>query len=167
VGCGPNQIPTYGYKYSDVLDMASNGSIVGNISGLSGLCQVIYDPLWNLYYAAAYQDLAIRLGELSAGEKRYSPAPQVVIINASDNKLIQSLRTGNITSHTVAVDPKTKQMVVPIKKEGITVYSVESIEFEDREGVVGFSGDDDGEDVCFFGVDGGEVVCVFDYNCIL
>ena len=104
MGCGPNQIPTYGYGYSVVLDMASNGSIVGNISGLSGLRQVIYDSLWNLYYAAAYQDLAAILRPVNSAleKERYSPAPQVAIINASDNKLIQSIRTGNITSHTVA-----------------------------------------------------------------
>ncbi|GAM37201.1 hypothetical protein TCE0_022f06920 [Talaromyces pinophilus] len=140
VGCGRGQIPTYGYGYSVVLDMVSNGSIVGNISGMSGLGQVIYEPSLNLYYAAAYRDLAITPGELSPGQERYSPSPRVTIINASDNTVIQSIQTENITSQTVAVDPKTKQMV-----------------YEECEGVVGFSCDGDG-DVCFISVSGGVVV---------
>jgi DNA-binding beta-propeller fold protein YncE len=125
-GCGRGQIPTYGYGYSVVLDMVSNGSIVGNISGMSGLGQVIYEPSLNLYYAAAYRDLAITPGELSPGQERYSPSPRVTIINASDNTVIQSIQTENITSQTVAVDPKTKQMVVPMKKEGIVVYNIDN-----------------------------------------
>lgn len=125
VGCSYAQIPTYGYGYSVVLDMASNGSVVGNISGVSGVGQAIYDPSANLYYAAAYRDLAITAGEIGAGEQRYTPTSQVAIINASTNSLIQSIQTGNITSHTVAVDPKTKQMVIPIKKQGIAVYNVD------------------------------------------
>lgn len=116
VGCGRVQIPTYGYGYSVVLDMASNGSIVGNISSVSGLGQVIYEPSLNLYYVAAYRDLAITPGELRAGLERYSSAPRVAIINATGNALIQSIRTGNITSHTVAVDPKTKQMVIVTRR---------------------------------------------------
>jgi DNA-binding beta-propeller fold protein YncE len=105
--------------------MASNDSVVRNISGVSGVGQAIYDPSANLYYTAAYRDLAITAGEIGAGEQRYTPTLQVAIINARTNSLIQSIQTRNITSHAVAVDPKTKQMVIPIKKQGIAVYNVD------------------------------------------
>lgn len=164
VECSRGQIPTYGYGYSVVLDMASNGSIVGNISGLSGLGQVIHELSLNLYYAAAYRDLAITPGELRPGQERYSPMPRVTIIDASDHTVIQSIRKENITSHTVAVDPKTRQMVMPIKKEGIAVYNIDNNStLPSRRTARELYGD--GEEVCFFGVDGG--VVVWDFDCVV
>lgn len=115
VGCSQDQILTYGTAFSPVIDVAT-GRIIANISGLSGIDQVAYDPAAMLYYASAYQNLA-------GGSKSGTPTPQLGIVDARSNTLLQTLTTDNVTAHSVAVDPKTNQVIVPLAKDGIAVYS--------------------------------------------
>ncbi|KAF7172823.1 hypothetical protein CNMCM5623_004952 [Aspergillus felis] len=116
VGCSQDQILTYGVAYSLVLDI-SNGKVIGNISGVAGIDQVAYDPSVLLYYASAYQNLA-------GANKSGSPMPQLAIVDAKTNTLLQTLKTDNVTAHSVAVDPVTNQVVVPLSKAGIEVYTL-------------------------------------------
>jgi hypothetical protein len=128
VGCNRDQIPTYGYGFSLVLDMAANGTIVGNTSDVSGVGQVVYNPSMNLYYAATYHDLATTtLTDQSDGNDvaNKSRMPEVAIIDAKANTLLQTIPTDNLTAQTVAVDLRTNRMVVPLEKRGIAVYNVE------------------------------------------
>ncbi|KAF7116331.1 hypothetical protein CNMCM5793_004497 [Aspergillus hiratsukae] len=116
VGCSQDQILTYGVAYSLVLDI-STGKVIGNISGLAGIDQVAYDPSILFYYASAYQNLA-------GANKSGSPMPQLAIVDARTNTLLQTLTTDNVTAHSVAVDPVTNQVVVPLSKAGIEVYNL-------------------------------------------
>jgi DNA-binding beta-propeller fold protein YncE len=116
VGCSQEQILSYGVAYSLVLDI-STGKVIGNISGLTGIDQVAYDPSALLYYASAYQNLA-------GANKSGSPMPQLGIVDARTNTLLQTLTTDNVTAHSVAVDPVTNQVVVPLSKSGIEVYKL-------------------------------------------
>ncbi len=111
-----NSITDYGYARSYVMDTASNGKIIGNITGLAGIDQVAYDPVANLYYASAYQYLL----------DNKTAMPFVGIVNASSNTLVQSIVTDNVTAHSVAVNHNTGAMVVPVKSRGILVYSLKS-----------------------------------------
>jgi DNA-binding beta-propeller fold protein YncE len=116
VGCSQDQILTYGVAYSLVLDI-STGKVIGNISGVAGIDQVAYDPSMLFYYASAYQNLA-------GANKSGSPMPQLAVIDARTNTLLQTLTTDNATAHSVAVDPVTNQVVVPVAKAGIEVYNL-------------------------------------------
>jgi hypothetical protein len=97
----------------------TTGSIVANISTVAGVDQVAYDSNAQLYFASAYQNLA---GGISTG----APQPQLAIIDAKTNKLIQTITTDNVTAHSVAVDPVTNNVIVPLTKSGLAVYSSNS-----------------------------------------
>jgi DNA-binding beta-propeller fold protein YncE len=114
VGCSQDQILNFGTAFSQVIDI-STGNVLANISGLAGIDQVAYDPTAMLYYASAYQNLA---GASKSGKSM----PQLVIVDAKSNTLIQSLVTDNVTAHSVAVDPKTNQVIVPLAGSGIALY---------------------------------------------
>lgn len=114
VGCSEDQLTDYGYEASYVIDAAS-GAIVANISGLSGIDQVVYDAGTNFYYASAYLEV-----DLSTG----ASTPNLAIVNASSNLLIQSIVTDNVTAHSVAVDNKTKNVMVPVSAKGVVVYQL-------------------------------------------
>lgn len=115
VGCSESQITDYGYAASYIMDVTT-GNITANISGLSGIDQVAYDPAAKLFYASAYQNLA----------NGSTPMPQVGVVNASSGMLVQTLVTDNITAHSVAVDVNTGAMLVPIKSQGIVLYDLKS-----------------------------------------
>jgi hypothetical protein len=116
VGCSQSQILDYNTAFSLVLDITT-GKTIANISGLTGIDQVAYDPKAQYYYASAYQNLA-------NGSKTGAPTPQLGIIDAKSNSLIQTITTDNVTAHSVAVDNATNQLFVPIAKQGILVYNL-------------------------------------------
>ncbi|OKL57065.1 hypothetical protein UA08_07416 [Talaromyces atroroseus] len=128
VGCSHDQIPTYGYGFSLILDMGSNGTMVGNISGLSGVGQVVYSASTNLYYAATYHESSATttVTDQSDGDSTNSSIPEVAIVDAKRNTLLQTIPTDNETAQTVAVDMRMDQMVVPLENEGIAVFNVGS-----------------------------------------
>lgn len=115
VGCSQDQILTFGVAYSQILDIATR-QIVANISGLAGIDQVAYDSNAMLYYASAYQNLA-------NASKTGAPTPQLGVIDAKTNTLLQILTTDNVTAHSVAVDTDTNQIVVPLSKNGMEIYN--------------------------------------------
>ncbi|KAJ5166999.1 cytochrome cd1-nitrite reductase-like C-terminal heme d1 [Penicillium canariense] len=116
VACSQDQILTYGTAFSQVLDM-STGKVLANISGIAGVDQVAYNPTTMLYYASAYQNLA-------GGSKTGAPSPEVGIIDAKTYTLIQTLKTDNVTAHSVAIDTSSNQMVIPLTHSGIALYSL-------------------------------------------
>lgn len=118
ISCSQDQILKFGTAFSQVMDVAS-GRIIANISGIAGVDQVAYDPHANLYFATAYQNL-------KGGRKEGEPTPQLAVIDAEKNVLLQTLVTDNVTAHSVAVDPATDQCVVPLKQYGIALYNLTS-----------------------------------------
>jgi hypothetical protein len=116
VGCSSDQILTFNLAYSLVIDVRTS-RIVGNITGLSGIDQVAYNPNANLYYATAYQNQA-------GGSANGAPTPQLGIVDARRNTLVQTITTDNATAHSVGVDPQTNKLIIPIKKAGIEVYDL-------------------------------------------
>lgn len=115
VGCSQDQITTYNYAASFVV--STNGSLIANVSGISGIDQVTYDPVLNLWYASAYQ-------MTSDGRSDGTPAPVLGIVNASGNALVQTIVTDNVTAHSVAYDPNTGDVVVPVKAKGIEIFKL-------------------------------------------
>jgi hypothetical protein len=61
----------------------STGKVVAKISGVTGSDQVAYDPNAKLYFAAAYQNQV-------GGKKDGAPMPQLAVIDATSNTLIQT-----------------------------------------------------------------------------
>lgn len=118
ISCSQDQIKTYGIAFSQVMDI-STGKIIANISGIAGADQVAYDPNAKLYFASAYQNQV-------GGKKDGAPMPQLAVINATSNTLIQTWATDSKLAHSVAVDSKTNQVVVPLVKSGITIYNLTS-----------------------------------------
>lgn len=116
IGCGQYQIPTYNISNSLVMNVTT-GNIIANISGVSGVDQVTYDSNAGYYYASAYKNLA---GGITTGK----PDPVLAVIDANANKLLQSIATDNVTAQAVAVDPATNNLIVPVSKTGLVIYSL-------------------------------------------
>jgi hypothetical protein len=116
ISCSQTQIETYDVAFSQVMDV-STGKIVAKISGVAGSDQVAYDPNSKLYFASAYQNQV-------GGKKGGAPMPELAVINATSNTIMQTWPTDNKLAHSVAVDAKTNLVVVPLVKSGITVYNL-------------------------------------------
>lgn len=115
VGCSQDQINTYNYAASFVV--STNGSLIANISNISGIDQVAYDSVASLWYASTYQ-------MTSDGRSDGSPAPVVGVVNASTNTLVQTIVTDNVTAHSVTYDVNSGAMIVPVKAKGIEVFKL-------------------------------------------
>ncbi|KAK9350018.1 YVTN repeat-like/Quino protein amine dehydrogenase [Lipomyces doorenjongii] len=116
LGCSQDSIFTYGTAHIAIMDV-STGTVAATINGIAGADQVTYDPTTNFYYVSAYQNTA-------NGTKQGLPDPVLGIIDAASYTLVQTIPTDNITAHSVAVDPKTNTLVVPLAKSGITFYDI-------------------------------------------
>jgi len=116
ISCGQYQIPTYNISNSLIMNVTT-GNIIANISGVSGVDQVTYDSNAGYYYASAYKNLA---GGITTG----APEPLLAVIDANANKLFQNIVTDNVTAQSVAVDPTTNNLIVPVSKAGLVVYSL-------------------------------------------
>jgi 6-phosphogluconolactonase (cycloisomerase 2 family) len=46
------------------------------------------------------------------------------VIDAKNHTLIQTWPTDNVTAHSVAIDAQKNLVVVPLKKDGMTVYNL-------------------------------------------
>ncbi|KAK9311890.1 YVTN repeat-like/Quino protein amine dehydrogenase [Lipomyces starkeyi] len=116
LGCSQDSIFTYGTAHIAIMDV-STGNITATIPGIAGADQVTYDPTTNFYYVSAYQNTA-------DGTKQGAKDPILGIIDAGTHSLVQTIPTDNITAHSVAVDPKTNTLVVPLANVGIALYDI-------------------------------------------
>ncbi|KAK9320379.1 YVTN repeat-like/Quino protein amine dehydrogenase [Lipomyces orientalis] len=116
LGCSQDSILTYGTAHVAIMDIRT-GNITSTINGVAGADQVVYDPTANLYYVSAYQNTA-------NGTKQGMPDPILAIIDAATGDLVQTIPTDNVTAHSVAVDPKTNTLVVPLANIGITIFDL-------------------------------------------
>jgi DNA-binding beta-propeller fold protein YncE len=112
LGCTQMQLKTFGFAASYIMDVTT-GSIVANISGVSGSDQVTYSSSTGWYYAAAFQDM------FANGTAR----PSLAVV-AGNGTLLQMIGTDDTVAHSVAVDAGTGTLVVPVKGKGIQVYKL-------------------------------------------
>jgi hypothetical protein len=101
-----------------VMDVSA-GKAVANISVLAGVDQVAYDPKAKLYFDSTYKS---QVGEKKDG----APRLQLAVTDATSNVLMQTWATESELAHSVAVGSETNQVVVPLAKSSITVYSLSS-----------------------------------------
>lgn len=111
LGCSGTQLGAFGFAASYVMDI-STGTIVHNISGVSGNDQVAYSSSTGWFYAAAFQNVLANGTEI----------PRVAVI-ASNGTVLQSIVTDNSVAHSLAVDEQTGTLVVPVRARGILVYN--------------------------------------------
>jgi hypothetical protein len=114
VGCSQTQVQNFGFAASYIMDVTT-GSVVANISGVSGCDQVTYSSSTGWYYAAAFQDV------LANGT-----ANPLLAVMASNGTLLQTIPTDDTVAHSVAVDKVTGSLVIPVKGKGIQVYKLSS-----------------------------------------
>lgn len=113
IGCSGSQVSSFGYSASYIMDVTT-GSIIANISGITGSDQVTYSAKTGYYYASAYLNTVNGV-----------PTPILAVI-AANGTVLQKIATDNATAHAVSVDPSTGNMVVPVKAKGIQIYSLGS-----------------------------------------
>ena len=113
IGCSGSQVGNFGYAASYIMNV-STGAIIANISGITGSDQVAYSPKTGYYYASAYLNTVNGV-----------PAPILAIIS-TNGTVVQKIATDNVTAHSVAVDENTGTVVVPVKAQGILLYSLSS-----------------------------------------
>jgi hypothetical protein len=116
IGCSPGWIPTYRYAASYVMDVTT-GTIIDNISGLASIDQVTYSSFTRCYYAAAVTNRA-------GGTIKGAPVPQLGVMSAATNSLLQTFETDNSTTHFVAINNANGNIYVPIHVQGIVVYAL-------------------------------------------
>lgn len=111
IGCSGSQTSSFGYSASYIMDVTT-GSIIANISGITGSDQVTYSAKTGYYYASAYLNTVNGV-----------PTPILAVI-AANGTVLQKIATDNVTAHAVSVDERTGNMVVPVKAKGIQIYSL-------------------------------------------
>lgn len=114
LGCSQDAILANSVGHTLVANVTT-GKTVETIDGIGGADQVAYNPALNYYYVAAYQYQV-------NGEATGAADPKVGIIDAATGTLLQTLKTDNVTAHSVAVDPKTNKMMIPLAGKGIAIY---------------------------------------------
>jgi hypothetical protein len=116
LGCSQDAILADSVGYILIIDFTT-GNTIYTVNGIGGSDAVTYNPTLNLYYVAAYQ---YHVGGSATG----APDPQVGIIDAATGMLIQTIKSDNITSQTIAVDPQTNKLIFPIAAKGISIFDV-------------------------------------------
>ncbi|CZR66879.1 uncharacterized protein PAC_16780 [Phialocephala subalpina] len=114
LGCSQDAILADSVGHTLAIDVTT-GTTVETAEGIGGADEVAYNPTLNYYYVAAYQYQV-------NGSATGAPDPKVGIIDAATGTLLQTLKTDNVTAHSVAVDPKTNKMVIPLVGKGIGIY---------------------------------------------
>ncbi len=115
---GPNKQLLAGCSdpgHSEIIDLAS-GSIVATITQVGGSDEVWYNPGDNRYYLAAS-------GRTSDGTTKGTVTPVLGVIDASTNTWLVNVPTVG-ASHSVAADPQTNHVYVPLANVGIGVYAI-------------------------------------------
>ena len=118
LGCSQDSINSFNVSNTLIMDVTT-GDITATINGVAGGDQVAYDSSTNFFFVADYKMLA---GGLSTGD----PDPLLAIIDAKTGTLVQTIPTDNVTAHSVAVDPKTNKMIVPVTDIGIAVFDLKN-----------------------------------------
>lgn len=116
LGCSQDSILAFGVAHTLIMDVTT-GNITATINGVGGGDGVVYNPTTNYFYVADYQDQV-------NGSKTGAPDPKLAIIDAGTGTLVQTITTDNITAQSVAVDPKSNKLVVPIAAKGIVIYDL-------------------------------------------
>jgi hypothetical protein len=116
LGCSQDSILADGVAQALIIDVTT-GKISATVKGVGGADQVVYNPTKNWFYLASYQNLA-------NGSKTGAPDPKLAIIDAGTGTLVQTLTTDNVTAQSVAVDPKTNKLIVPIAASGIVIFEL-------------------------------------------
>jgi hypothetical protein len=70
-------------------------------------------------------------------QSRIVPVPQLGVVSAPTNSLLQTFETDNSTAHVVAVDNANGNIYVPIHAQGIVVYA---LAYNGTNGTVSASG---------------------------
>jgi hypothetical protein len=116
--------------YSLIVEPSKHWSIVGNVSGVSGGDQAAYSSGLGAYFAAAYRKQTVKMTSDNSSNDTtpheiWRSAPQLAVINSTTHQVQQRIETDNRTGRTVAVDPATQKLVVPLRK-GIAIYKLQS-----------------------------------------
>ncbi|MHB8578076.1 MAG: YncE family protein [Dehalococcoidia bacterium] len=102
------------------------GSVVATITQVGGSDELWYNPTDNHYYVATS-------GMTSDGTSKGTLTPVIGIIDAGSNQWIQNVPTIR-GAHSVAVDPTTNHIYVPMANVGIAVYSAAATPTVSRTG---------------------------------
>ena len=101
-------------RNSQIMD-DTDGSIVATITQVGGSDEVWYNPSDNRYYTASY-------GMTSDGTANGTVTPVLGVIDAGTSQWVENVPTVT-DSHSVAVDPISNRIYVPLPNVGIGVYS--------------------------------------------
>lgn len=113
LGCSGDAIKAGAKAQTLVMDTA-NGGVVATIAEIGGADIVVYNAADDRYYLALSN-------MTSDGTKNGTDAPVLAIVDASTNKLLQTLPTKK-SAHSVSVDPTTNHVYVPIPGEPIAIF---------------------------------------------
>ncbi len=114
LGCSGDAIAAGSKAQTLILD-STNGSVLATVPEFGGSDIVAFNPTNNLYFLAGSNMTA-------DGTKAGTAAPQLGVINAKTNKLVQTFPTLK-SAHTLVVDPATNRVYVPIPNAGIAVFA--------------------------------------------
>lgn len=115
---GPNKQLLAGCSspgHTQIIDL-TNGDIVATISQVGGSDEVWYNPGDQRYYLAAS-------GMRSDGTPTGTITPVLGVIDATTNTWLVNIPTVT-AAHSVAADPTTNHVYVPLTNVGIGVYSI-------------------------------------------
>ena len=118
---GPGQqmlVGCNGGAQKNSIIMTTGGSVVATITQVGGSDEVWYNPGDNHYYLAAN-------GMTVDGTKTGALAPALGVIDASTNQWMVNVPTVP-NAHSVAVDPQTNHIYVPLTNVGIGVYALKA-----------------------------------------
>lgn len=115
LGCSGDAINLLGAPAQSQIMDARNGSIVAVVMGIGGSDEVWYNSGDNHYYLAASS-------MTSDGTKKGKPAPVLGVIDAGTHKYLGGVPTA-AGAHSVAADPKSGRVFIPIPIKGLTVFT--------------------------------------------
>ena len=114
VGCSQDAIAA-GAQAQTIVMNAHDGSIVAATTKVGGSDEVWFNPGDDRYYLAAR-------GMTSNGLATGTPTPVLGVIDAEDNEWITNIPTGP-NAHSVAADPINNHVFVPLKGQGVAVFT--------------------------------------------
>jgi hypothetical protein len=108
------------------LIMNTSGAIVKTITNVGGSDEVAYDAFTNRYYTASRNWTANGISQTGSSTAVFVPV--LGVIDASSNTWIENVPTGR-GSHSVATDPNTGHVFVPVPSTastngGVNVYGL-------------------------------------------
>jgi hypothetical protein len=117
IGCSSDQIATYKYAASYMMNVALGGKIIANMIMLSEIDRVVYSEWTNVWYAVA-RDMTVD------GREESAATPFVGIVDAKSLILTQTVATNDTgLPHAVSVDEGREDMAVPMRQLEIVVFA--------------------------------------------